>query len=148
MGLVVNNFETQQGFVLPSGYYKITNINWDLISSQVYCVLSLYASQEAYAQGKTYFPTETISYDFTVDNEQISDLEGACYDYVLNAIGRYDTIEAAIAAYEADEQNYSIEYDEESGEEIGRTLIPNDELYSQRFVLPFNFDKLRNAIKI
>ncbi len=87
---------------------------------------------------------ETISYNFTISDEEKSDLENACYNSILSLIERHKIIEAQIEAYEADINNYIIEYDEEQ-QEISRTLIPNDELYQQRVWLSNELMKLLDA---
>lgn len=143
MGLIVNNFETAQGWVLTDGYYRLDNINWDITNGVLYAVLHLYVSKEAAENGKSFIPTETISYEFNVA-ETSKDIVSACYNYIINIIDTYVKIEAAIAAYEVDENNYTIEYGENE-EETGRQLIPNEELYSQRITLPSGFEKLLNA---
>lgn len=147
MGLIVHNFEISQGFILPSGYYKVDNINWDLTTNDIYCVFHLYTSKDTALQGKAYFPLETINYHFVLDSQDISDLPNTCYAHVIGIIQQYNEVEAAIATYEANENNYTIIYDEETGEEIERTLIPNDLLYGQRIPLPSGFEKLLNAIQ-
>lgn len=145
MALIVQNFETQQGFILGEGYYKLDNITWDIAQNMVYCVLHLYASKQAAMNKKAFIPTETISYDFHLE-EKPTDLIATCYEWINDIIAEYDEIETAIALYEANANNYEIIYDE-NGQEIGRELIPNDALYSQRFVLPSGFEQLRNAIE-
>lgn len=147
MGLLIHNFETAQGLTLENGFYKVGTISWDLQTNAIYAVLYLYTSQEAQENGKAFFPTETISYNFTVSNDEIDDLENACYDSILNIIHTYTTVEAAIAAYEADENNYEIIFDEDGETEIGEQLIPNDELYAQRIMLPSGLEKLLTAVK-
>lgn len=120
MGLIVHNFEISQGFILPSGYYKVDHINWDLITNEIYCVFHLYASKDTMLQGKNYFPLETINYNFILNSQDISDLPNTCCANALGLIQQYNTIEAAIAAYESNENNYIITYDEDTGEEIER----------------------------
>ena len=98
-------------------------------------------------QGKNYFPLETVNYHFVLNSEDISNLPNTCCANAIGLIQQYNAIEAAITAYEANENNYTIIYDDETGEEIERTLIPNDLLYEQRISLPSGFEKLLNAIQ-
>ena len=79
MALILQNFETQQGFVLPEGYYRLDNITWDIAQDTLYCVLHLYASKQAALNKKTFIPTETISYNLQL-GEKPNDLIAACYD--------------------------------------------------------------------
>lgn len=144
MGLIVNNFETEQGWVLPVGYYRLDNITWDIAQGTFYAVLHLYVSKEAAENGKSFIPTETISYEFHL-TQKPEDVIFACYNYIIDTINTYTTVEAEIAAYEANENNYFIEYNENE-EEIGRQLIPNEDLYGRRISLPSGFEKLFNAV--
>lgn len=105
--------------------------------------MHLYVSKNTAENGKSFIPTETISYEIQLTNEP-EDIISTCYNYIINTIDTYTRIEAEIAAYEADENNYRIEYGENE-EEIERQLIPNEELYSQRISLPSGFEKLLNA---
>lgn len=145
MGLIVSNFETQQGFILPNGYYQLESINWNLHTNAIYCVLYLYASKEAQQEGKAFFPLETINYNFLFEGESSDDLPTACYNYILNTIQQYKTVEEAIAAYEANDENYNIIYDEDD-QIVDRQLIPNDELYGQRVYLQPDLYKLLDAV--
>ncbi len=52
MGLILHDFETQQGIILSNAYYKVGDISWNIKTNNVNCTLYLYASQEALALGK------------------------------------------------------------------------------------------------
>ena len=145
MAFIVNNFDTGFGITLPSGYYKVDHINWNIPANSVLCTLRLYSSKAAANENKNPFETENIYYTFELSQSN-SNLINACYDSIENTLALYQTIEAAIAAYEADENNYIIHYNE-SGEESARELIPNDELYGQRFILPAGLEKLIGAVR-
>lgn len=144
MALLVENYETKQGFIIPLAYYRIDHIDWYIPNNSVLYNLNLYASKEAAEAGRPPLETESVSNIFILDGEPFG-LKSICYNNIMGIINAYNSIESAIAAYEEDDNNYIIEYDE-NDIEIARHLIPNDELYSQRFELPAGFEKLLNAV--
>lgn len=146
MAFILQNFETQFGIVLPSGYYRVDHINWNVPANSVLCTLRLYSSKSAAMENKNPLETENIYYTFEL-SQSTDNLIDACYDSIENTLTSYQQIEAAIAEYEADDSNWIVvvEPPEGSGGQEIRELIPNEELYSQRFSLPAGLEKLLNA---